>query len=76
MRFKYRVKGKVKSSFIMRGLLFQVGANLDFSIFDNELSFVQDHCENVEIIDLDKNEEALNSIQKTQKKTTKRGSKQ
>lgn len=51
MKFKYRVKGKVNSQFILRGFLFRVGSKIDFCVSENELEFVKQHCEIIEIID-------------------------
>ena len=51
MKFKYRFKGKVNSQFVLRGFLFRVGSNIDFCISENELEFVKQHCETIEIID-------------------------
>lgn len=49
---KYRFKGKVNSSFVIRGLVFQVGSDIDFGLTEKELEFVKAHCEAVDIIDL------------------------
>lgn len=49
---KYRFKGKVNSSFIIRGLVFQVGSDIDFGLTEKELEFVKAHCDAVDIIDL------------------------
>ena len=51
MKFKYRFKGKVNSQFILRGFLFKVGSKIDFCISENELEFVKNHCEIIDIID-------------------------
>ena len=53
MKFKYRVKGIVESSFILRSAYFGIGDNIDFYITENELGFVKDHCKLVEQIDLE-----------------------
>ena len=44
MKFKYRVKGKVNSQFVVRGMLFRVDTNIDFCVSENELTFVKQHC--------------------------------
>ena len=54
MNLKYRVKGKVNSPFILRGLHFDVNSDMDFSISENELQFVQERVSNCEVIDLEK----------------------
>lgn len=54
MRFRYRFKGKVNSQFVIRGMLFSVGAKIDFCIDDKELEFAKQHCVDFEIIDLEK----------------------
>lgn len=51
MKFRYRFKGKVNSQFVIRGMLFKVGSNIDFCISDKELEFVKQHCTVLEIID-------------------------
>lgn len=49
---KYRFKGKVNSSFILRGMVFSEGSDIDFGLSDRELDFVKAHCDAIEIIDL------------------------
>ena len=51
---KYRFKGKVNSSFIIRGMFFSAGSDIDLGLSDRELDFVKTRCEAVEIIDLHK----------------------
>lgn len=51
MRFRYRFKGKVNSQFVLRGFLFKVGSKIDFCVSENELEFVKQHCEIIEVID-------------------------
>lgn len=53
MIFKYRVKGKVESAFILRGLHFAVSSDIDFCIKENELQFIKDRCRIEELINLD-----------------------
>ena len=53
MKFKYRVKGKVNSQFVVRGLLFRVGSDIDFCVSKNELEFVKQNCKISEIIDIE-----------------------
>lgn len=49
---KYRFKGKVNSSFIIRGVVFQIGSDIDFGLTEKELEFVKAHCEAIDIVDL------------------------
>ena len=51
MKFKYRVKGKVNSQFVLRGMLFKKDTNLDFCVSEKELTFVKEHCSLDSIID-------------------------
>ncbi|MBQ7797850.1 MAG: hypothetical protein IJ371_01860 [Clostridia bacterium] len=53
MKFKYRVKGKVNSQLVLRGMLFKVGSKIDFCVSETELDFVKKHCSVDEIIDLE-----------------------
>ena len=52
MNYRYRVKGKVQKSFILRGLFFRIGANIDNCITEKELVFVKEHCMLSEIMDM------------------------
>ena len=54
MKFKYRVKGKVSGAFILRGLHFAVGDDINFDVSDKELEFLKAHCDLKTIIDLEK----------------------
>lgn len=51
MAFKYRVKGKVERAFIIRGLHFDVGSQIDFYVTEKELEFVKERCQIAELID-------------------------
>lgn len=53
MKFKYRVKGKIKISFILRGTYFSNGNNLDLCICANELDFIKTHCDISELVDFE-----------------------
>lgn len=53
MKFKYRFKGKVNSQFVLRGMLFVVGAKIDFCVSEKELEFVKQNCSIIDIIDLE-----------------------
>lgn len=52
MELKYRVLGKVNNAFILRGLHFASGFNIDVSVTEEELSFVKERCNIKEIKDL------------------------
>lgn len=52
MIFKYRVKGKVNSAFILRGLHFEIDSLLDMYIRENELEFLKERVAVSELIDL------------------------
>ena len=52
MKFKYRVKGKVNSPFILRGLHFAVDSDMDFCIYENEAEFVKERVSVSDLIDL------------------------
>lgn len=60
MEFKYRVIGKVNNSFILRGLHFAIGSNIDFVIYESEFEFIKAHCQCKNITHL--GEKAENSI--------------
>lgn len=53
MKFKYRFKGKVNSQFVLRGMPFKVGYNIDFCVSESELEFVKSNCTVLAIIDLE-----------------------
>lgn len=53
MKFKYRVKGLIEKSFILRGAYFAIGDNMDFYIPEKELKFVKERCKIEELIDLE-----------------------
>lgn len=62
MKFKYRVKGKVKCQMVLRGMLFRVGHEMDFCVSESELAFIKASCDVQEIIDL----EPKKSVEPTQ----------
>lgn len=53
MKFKYRVKGKVKCQMVLRGMLFRVGSEIDFCVSESELTFIKANCEVREIVNLE-----------------------
>ena len=52
MELQYRVLGKVNNAFILRGLHFASGFNIDFSVTADELPFVKERCEIKEVREL------------------------
>lgn len=65
MTFRYRIIGTVKMPFILRGLFYKIGVNINSLLTEKELDFVKDRCQISQIIDLDKQEQIDNSIPKT-----------
>jgi hypothetical protein len=49
MELQYRVLGKVNNAFILRGLHFASGFNIDFCVTAEELPFVKERCEIKEV---------------------------
>ena len=56
MIFKYRVIGRVRESFVLRGMLFKASDFFDFCVADSELDFVKSNCEVKQIISLEQEE--------------------
>ena len=54
MNFKYRVKGKVKAGFILRGLYHPTNTDIDICVYAEEFNFVKERCSEVVVEDLDK----------------------
>ena len=52
MELKYRVLGKVNNAFILRGLHFASGFNIDFCVSGDELAFVKERCDIKEVKEL------------------------
>ena len=59
MDYRYRVKGVVEKAFILRGMHFRIGGEIDSIVLESELPFIKERCNLSEIID--KNEQADNS---------------
>ena len=53
MKFQYRVQGKVKSTFVIRGLLFMADSKIDFCVAESELEFAKANCYELKITNLD-----------------------
>lgn len=51
MNYRYRVKGSAEKAFILRGMHFRVGGEIDTDILESELAFVKDHCALTDIVD-------------------------
>ena len=62
MELKYRVKGRVNSPFILRGLHFAVGSDMDFCICEKELEFVKERINVSQLIDLKRPIETPNPV--------------
>ena len=44
MNYRYRVKGCAEKAFILRGMHFRVGGEIDTVILESELAFVKERC--------------------------------
>lgn len=64
MNFRYRVKGRAEKSFILRGMLFRIGSEIDNYITEQELVFVQEHCAITAVVDTQSNTNATKPIPK------------
>lgn len=62
MNYRYRVKGKAERAFILRGMHFRIGKDIDCAITERELPFVKERCKLTEIIDTQKHIESPNSV--------------
>lgn len=51
MNYRYRVKGSAEKAFILRGMHFRVGGEIDTDILENELAFVKERCALTEVVD-------------------------
>jgi hypothetical protein len=50
MNYRYRVKGVADKAFILRGMHFRIGGEINTVILESELAFVKERCalENIE----------------------------
>jgi hypothetical protein len=50
MNYRYRVKGVADKAFILRGMHFRIGGEINIVILESELAFVKERCalENIE----------------------------
>ena len=54
MNYRYRVKGVAEKAFILRGMNFRIGGDINTIIMETELAFVKTHCRLETIDDLQK----------------------
>lgn len=52
MNYRYRVQGRVEKPFILRGMFFGIGADIDNYITEKELVFVKERCALTKIVDI------------------------
>ena len=52
MDYRYRVKGCAEKAFILRGMHFRVGGEINTVILESELAFVKERCKLEEVKDL------------------------
>lgn len=69
MTHRYRICGKVKNSFILNGMSYNVGQKIDNCFMEREVNFVKSHCEDVKITDL--KQEPIPIVNTPKKKTNK-----
>ena len=52
MNYRYKVKGYAEKAFILRGMHFRVGGDIETLILESELSFVKERCKLDKVEDL------------------------
>ena len=52
MNYRYRVKGSAEKAFILRGMHFRVGVDIETVILESELAFVKERCRLDKVEDL------------------------
>ena len=52
MNYRYRVEGRVEKAFILRGMHFRIGGNIETVISESELPFIKERCELNKVEDL------------------------
>lgn len=52
MTHRYRICGKVNSAFILNGLFYSVGQQIDNCFTEKEVKFIKEHCNEVIVKDL------------------------
>ncbi len=50
--FRYSIKGKVTQAFILRGLLYSTGKDIDTYINESEVELIKTHCKIAKLTDL------------------------
>lgn len=71
MNYRYRVKGRTEKAFILRGMHFRIGKEVNDYITDKELHFVKEHCLLTEIVDLQAQKTASQPIPTNSTNTVK-----
>lgn len=51
MNYRYRVKGCAEKAFILRGMHFRVGGDIETDILESELPFIKEYCALTEVVD-------------------------
>ncbi|MBR2388228.1 MAG: hypothetical protein IKB02_05610 [Clostridia bacterium] len=51
MNYRYRVKGVAEKAFILRGMHFRVGSEIDTDILETEMTFVKERCKLTDLVD-------------------------
>ena len=52
MDYRYRVKGRAEKAFILRGMHFCIGGDIETVILESELAFVKERCRLDKVEDL------------------------
>ena len=52
MNYRYKVKGYAEKAFILRGMHFRVGGDIETVILESELAFVKERCKLDKVEDL------------------------
>lgn len=71
MDYRYRVKGCAEKAFILRGMHFRVGGEIDTVILESELAFVKERCRLDKVEDMQAKTAPSQPIPTNSTKTTK-----
>lgn len=52
MNYRYSVKGVAEKAFILRGMHFRIGGEIETVILESELAFVKERCRLENVVDL------------------------
>ena len=52
MNYRYRVEGVAEKAFILRGMHFRIGREIETAILESELAFVKERCRLDKVVDL------------------------